>query len=592
MKALGCRPKIVTALIFASLICLVGGVALAGQGPKFKEGELLVKPKSGADPARVEQALRGQGAHAFKEIRGIGVKAVKVPAHAQEKVRAALARNPHIDFAEPNYLGQGMSLPDDPSYGTQWHLPKIAAPEGWQISTGVETVPIAVIDSGVDGSHPDLGDKLLGGYNFLNGSTDTSDVLGHGTAVAGTAAAISNNSIGVAGVAWRNPVMPLVVLDSSNYATYSNIASAIIYAVDNGAKVINVSIGGTSSSFTLQYAIDYAWDRGALVFCAAGNSNSSVPNYPAACDRAVAISSTDSSDNRSYFSSYGDWIDLAAPGSSIYTTLRGGGFGYKSGTSFASPVTAGVAALVWSVNPSLTHEEVLNILRNNADDLGAQGFDIYFGHGRVNLAASLGAAGEFVPEADGTAPEVSVASPAEGEILQGTVSFNVAATDDNGVKRVEFLIDGQVVGSDSSAPYAWSWDTTQWNDGGYVLSARAVDPSGNEGVSGSVDVQVGNPSEEEVVVEADTEAPVILITNPLPGASVEKKEQIDVQASDDNGVVLLEVYLNGSLISSTSDSTLSLRWMTHRLDSGAYKIEVRAYDAAGNMASDTVTVYK
>jgi hypothetical protein len=235
---------------------------------------------------------------------------------------------------------------------------------------------------------------------------------------------------------------------------------------------------------------------------------------------------------------------------------------------------------------------VLNILQINADDLGAQGFDIYFGNGRVNLAASLGAAGVFVPEADGTAPEVSVSAPSEGETLRDTVSFTVAATDESGVERVDFMINGQVVGSDSSAPYTWSWDTTQWNDGGYTLSARAVDPSGNEGVSGSVNVQVSNPAEVEVVVVADTEAPVTLITNPLPGATVEKKEQIDAQASDDTGVVLLEVYLNGSLISSTPDSTLSLRWMTHRLDSGEYKIEVRAYDAAGNIGSDTVTVYK
>ena len=216
--------------------------------------------------------------------------------------------------------------------------------------------------------------KLLPGYNFVARNNDTHDARGHGTAVAGSAGAMANNAEGIAGIAWNNPLMPLVVSRLHRIlASYSNISSAIIYAVDHGVKVINISIAGSSSSSTLNNAVNYAWDHGVLVFAAAANYNTSNRYYPAACTNAVAVAATDMADNKASFSNYGDWIDLTAPGVSILTTNKGGGYGSWSGTSFSSPITAGLAALIWSANPQLTHQEILQTLKSTADRSGGIG---------------------------------------------------------------------------------------------------------------------------------------------------------------------------------------------------------------------------
>ncbi len=208
--------------------------------------------------------------------------------------------------------------------------------------------------------------------------------MGHGTAVAGTVAAASDNGIGVAGVMWNGQIMPLVAVDATGFAAYSNIAAAIQYATDHGARIINISIGGANSSSVLQTAVDYAWSRNAVVFAAAMNDSSTAPNYPAACNHAVAVSATDSNDALASFSNYGDWISLAAPGSNILTTSMGAGYGYWSGTSFSSPLASGVAALVLAVNPSLTPSALVTLLEETADSPVASGFGASLGWGRVN----------------------------------------------------------------------------------------------------------------------------------------------------------------------------------------------------------------
>ena len=219
--------------------------------------------------------------------------------------------------------------------------------------------------------------------------------------------------------------MPLLVLNSSNLATYTDIASAIIYAADHGAKIINISIAGSSSSSTLQSAVNYAWGKGVVIIAAAANYSVSTPYYPAACDHVVAVSATTSSDTLASFSNFGSWIDLAAPGSYIYTTNRGGGYGAWNGTSFSSPIVAGVAGVVWAANPSLTNAEVVDILEQGADDLGSTGFDTSFGFGRVNAANSVALAQKSTTNQDRTAPEVAVVSPSDGATVSGTtVSYN------------------------------------------------------------------------------------------------------------------------------------------------------------------------
>jgi len=567
------------------ILCL--SAALAGAAPppqKFVADELLVQFKAGVRKADYDSLLRGAGAREADEIAPLRVKKIKVPAAAIEKVKATLAKNPRVSFVENNYLAAGAAVPNDPSFGSQWHLQKIGAPLAWDISTGLATVDIAVVDSGVDPNHPDLSGKLIPGYNFLGSNTDTSDVLGHGTAVAGTAAAIANNATGVAGVAWKNPVMPLVVLDATNYASYANIAKAITYAADRGVRVINVSIGGTASSSTLQNAVNYAWNKGALVFASAMNNNSSTPAYPAACTNVVAVAATNSADAKASFSNYGPWITIAAPGEGIYTTNRGGGYGSWNGTSFSSPMTAGLAALVLSVNPLLTNAQVVDILKSSSDDLGAAGFDQYFGHGRINALKALSTARNTIPLGDTTAPTVTIASPATGTTVKGTATVSVSASDDSGVTMVELFVDGTLAAASTTAPYSFSWDSTTVTDGFHTLVAYAHDAAGNVGESSALSVSVMNA--------ADTIAPTATFTSPANGATVTTKATVSVNATDNVGVTKMELFIDGKLMTTVSGTNLTYLWNCRKEAAGYHTIIAKAYDAAGNAGTTTITVYK
>ncbi|MBT1077344.1 S8 family serine peptidase, partial [Geobacter grbiciae] len=182
-------------------------------------------------------------------------------------------------------------------------------------------------------------------------------------------------------------------------------------AADHGVRIINLSYGGSTTSSTLQNAVNYAWNKGAIVFASAANYNTSTPYYPAACTNAVSVSATDANDAKASFSNYGPTIDIAAPGVSILTTANGGGYASVSGTSFSSPIAAGLGALILSVNPTLTNAQVVDIITRNADDIGTPGFDQYFGYGRINVLKSLTAAQSAVPVSDATAPTASITSP-------------------------------------------------------------------------------------------------------------------------------------------------------------------------------------
>jgi subtilisin family serine protease len=585
-----------TLSIMAILCFAVANIAWAGNenGPHVR-GQLLIKSKAGVPKGEMQRILARHGAVTAGEIEQIKVRLIRVPDHALEKVKAALEKNPHISFVEYNFIAEGFAEPNDERYPSQWHLPKISAPDGWDMCTGSDIAPIAIIDSGVDPTHPDLSDKLLSGYNFVENNTDTHDVRGHGTAVAGTAAAISNNVAGVAGVAWGNPIMPLVVLNSDNLASYYNVARAITFAADNGIRVINLSLGGPSSSSTVQNAINYAWTKGTLIFASAGNYATSTPCYPAACEHAVAVSATTSSDTRASFSNYGAWIDIAAPGTSILTTNRGGGYGYWNGTSFSSPVAAGLAGLIISANPDLTNTQVVEIITQNADDLGDPGFDQYYGYGRVNACASLVAAigtapePELEPEPDITDPLISIVSPGEGSTVSSSITVSVSATDNVGVERVELYIDGAFFGTSATNPHSFYWNTNDLPDGYYALSAIAYDTSGNIGHSNSVTVYVYNQQEQ------DSTPPVVSITSPASPADdayLSNLVKIIVLASDNVGVTRMQIYVDGLLMVDKQASKISWPWNVKKASNGEHIISSKAYDAAGNVGTASIKVYK
>jgi subtilisin family serine protease len=373
-------------------IALLTGVC--AQASDYVPGRLLVGFRASSDRAAGHRVLLAHRASVRRELPALGVATVEIPDASSEAVLASLRQSGAFEFVERDYYAHTAADPNDPSYLAQWHLPKIGSPLAWSLNTGSASVIVAVVDSGVFSHHPDLASKLVPGWNFVKDNDDTSDLLGHGTAVAGTVAAATNNSIGVAGVNWAARIMPLVAADENDFAAYSDIAAAIQYAVDRGVRVINVSIGGNNSSTVLQKAVDYAWSRGALVFASAMNQAVSTPYYPAGCTHAIAVSATDSNDRLASFSNYGSWITLSAPGTGILTTADGGGYGYWNGTSFASPIAAGVAALILSVNPELTNQQVLDILERTADRPAGAGAapDTYYGWGRVNAYRSVLAA--------------------------------------------------------------------------------------------------------------------------------------------------------------------------------------------------------
>jgi hypothetical protein len=567
----------ITIFIFITALSLtIPRLALAQGPPDWVADELLVGLRPGVSQARAQAIYRAHGAAFIDRIPQINTHLIRVPAHALEKVQQALSRRPEVEVVEPNFIAEGSYTPSDERYPSQWHLPRISAPQGWDISTGSESVTIAIIDSGVDPNHPDLSAKLVPGYNFVENNTDTQDILGHGTMVAGCAAAASDNTEGVAGVAWQNPIMPLVVLNSNSWATYYDIARAITYSADNGVRVMNISIGGTSSSTTLQNAADYAWNLGALIFACAHNYNTSDPYYPAACNNVVAVAATTSNDSRASFSNYGEWVDISAPGSSILTTTRGGGYAYGSGTSFASPLAAGLAGLIISANPSLSNAQVVEIIELNVDDLGEPGFDPFFGWGRINVYASLIDATSSAPAEDTTAPLVSVGAPEDGSVVSAITTVSVWATDDTTVAVVELYIDGSLLATDTTTPFNFNWNTAQSDDGLHTIQAMAYDAAGNRGESDVVAVTVDN-------TVADTTPPEASIVSPADGDIVSGTISVSVSASDDIGVAAVELYLDGALLSTDNTAPFSFTWDTATTADGTHTLQARAYDAASNV---------
>jgi subtilisin family serine protease len=337
----------------------------------------------------VADELARSGAVVLKSVPRLGASVLQVAEAECESIHLRLEKSGLFRYVEHDRVARAGQIPNDPYFTLQWHLRTIEAAGAWDVSEGSAEVPIAIIDSGVDATHVELASKVLPGWDFICDEPAASDHLGHGTSVAGVAAASTFNAAGVAGVAPRNPILPLVVLDARNSARYSDIARAILYAADQGARVINISVGGPAPSALLQDAANYAWERGAVIFAAAMNGASTDPHYPAACDHVVAVSATDAQERIASFSNWGPWIVLSAPGQSVYTTVEGGRYGYGSGTSFASPVAAGVAALLLSVRPDFDNEDVVEILRETAADLGPPGFDPSYGWGRINARAAL-----------------------------------------------------------------------------------------------------------------------------------------------------------------------------------------------------------
>jgi subtilisin family serine protease len=323
-------------------------------------------------------------------------------------------------------------VPNDVHYNRhQWNLRQINLPLAWPMTTGSSTLTIAIVDTGIDLGHPDLAAKIVAGYDFVNKDDNPSDDEGHGTHVAGIAGAIGDNIIGVAGVAWNPRLMPVKVLDSEGSGWYSDIAAGITWAADHGARIINLSLTGGSANSTLQNAVNYAYDKGCLIVAAAGNDyeHGNPVKYPAAFPHVVAVAATTYQDEHASYSETGSYVDLAAPGGDptsssdpdpyhwIMSTYWRTQASYAQivGTSQAAPHVAGLAALIWSVNPNLSPEQVEYVMKSSAVDLGPAGRDDTFGDGRIDAMTALGLVGQASVTPNMTPAYSPVAVPEAGE---------------------------------------------------------------------------------------------------------------------------------------------------------------------------------
>jgi len=519
MKRITTVSVLVTALIFLLSVSIAFGaqdfkVKKTSFGPRtveYAEGEIIVKFKANAKAANVKALQDKSGAtELYTSLLG-GFKRVKIPASKSVEEMVELYRaDPDVEYAEPNYIFHALMTPNDPYYSYQWHMPMINMEQAWDLSTGSGVV-VAIVDCGVAyedygsfGLAPDLaGTNFVQGYDYVNNDSHPNDDNGHGTHVCGTVAQTTNNSLGVTGVAFNCSIMPVKVLDASGNGYLSDVADGIYYAADNGAHVINMSLGSTSSSSTLQNACQYAYNKGVTIVCAAGNAGTSTPQYPASYSVCISVSAVRFDSTLSYYSSYGSNIDLCAPGGDVYVDQNGDGyvdgvlqqthdgtnytnFGYYfyQGTSMASPHVAGVAALILSKaggGGSLTPDQVKSYLVDNVVDLGSSGWDQYFGHGLADANAAVSAVGGNPPVANFS-----------GSPTSGCVPLTVNFTD-----------------LSSGSPTSWSWN---FGDGG---TSTQQNPSHTYTTTGTYTVSLTATN----AYGSDTETKTAYITvNDLPMA--------------------------------------------------------------------------
>jgi len=278
----------------------------------------------------------------------------------------------------------GEFTPADPYFDKQWALNRIQQSELWPVTTGDRRILVAVLDTGIDKDHEDLAGQVVAEINLTDSST-TGDIYGHGTPIAGIIAAVSDNGIGIAGMAPDSGLLNVKVAEDYGRCRPAVLARGITWAVDNGASIINISIQLNDSSAELEDAVDYAWDHGVLIIAAAGNNGSQEPVYPACLEHCIAVAATDAEDGLALLSNYGNWVDVAAPGYQIYSTMPDNSYGYKSGTSFATAYVSGLAALLYDIVIDANDNGRLNDDVRMAIELGCRQVDIEgIGSGRID----------------------------------------------------------------------------------------------------------------------------------------------------------------------------------------------------------------
>lgn len=465
-------------LVFAVVVCGLSSAAPAVSARAERlAGRLVVRERAGLSARALDRTLRAAGVQRVGRVAELDASVIEADDTQLAAIEATLRRSGVFRSVERDYVAHATEL-NDLYFQAQWGLGRIGAPASWTLSSGAG-VTVAVLDSGVEFSHPDLSGHLLPGYDFINDDADAADDNGHGTRMTGIIAATQNNAIGISGVAPQAQILPVKVLDAEGNGPYSAVASGITYAVDRGARVLNLSLAGAAPSSVLQAAIDYATANDVVLVAASGNAGNDVATYPAAASGAVAVGAITASDARASFSNYGAWLSLAAPGDGIVTTTLGGLYGGSSGTSPAAAFGSGVFALLFGAHPTMSRSEAIARVEAGTVDLGSSGWDPYFGHGRVDAYGALVPGQHGGPKPDAADPEISIVSPSKDSLVSGLVPIDVAASDDVAIARVDLFVDNRYVATATTPPYGFVLDAADFGQGPHKLRAYAYDTSGN-----------------------------------------------------------------------------------------------------------------
>lgn len=592
--------RIIVGLV--AVTALVTGVALAPVASASVTGaaralpvRLLVGLRAGvaADVTLPSLSRLGMaGADGRGDITGrrllgeIGAKSVEVPGFRAAVVKAALRADPNVAYVQEDPQVEKLDVtPNDPFFtaGHQPELAQIKVPTAWDTTTGAG-VKIAVVDTGVNGVG-DLSGRVLPGYNFTRGNGNAADDEGHGTIVASLIAAAPNNGTGIAGVCGDCRILPVKVLDRTGAGYHSDIARGVIYAAQQGAKIINMSLGGPGSSAVLQDAVAYANGRGALVVAAAGNAGTSVRNYPAAYADVLAVGATDTRGDgraRASFSSHGrTWVDVAAPGITA-GMRRDGSYCWNDrsscwlprydeyeiqGTSFSAPLVSGVAALVASKHPGYSGWSLGRAITDSA----SRGLS-WTEYGLVDAAAALNQG------SDTTAPTGTGSNPAQNTKVRGTVAITPLGINPGELRAVELFVDNKAYNWDYTAPFGPPLHTAGRN-GAIKVQLRITDKAGNRTML---------PARTLI---ADNVLPAVSITKaPKNKARVKGTVKVYVKATDKSGIARVQLLVNGKVVAAdaTAGYVLSFNVAGRKK---TMKVRVRAYDKAGNVRYTTTRTY-
>jgi thermitase len=591
-------------------------------------GEIIVKFRPGVNASAKADAHRQGGGTARTEIVRTGLQLVTVPRGTETAAISRYRNNPNVSYAQPNFvrrLPEPLShapgseiVPGDYYFDEQWALHNtgqyfycipflgdelcfyiakadadIDAPEAWALSTGTN-VAVAIIDTGLDYSHPDLAGKFIGGWDFVNNDGDPMDDHGHGTHVAGTIAALINNPTGdpaaeegVAGVAPNALILSYKVCTPDGQCNDFAIAQAIARAVTDGAKVINMSLGGIEYSQAMFDAVQDAWTAGLVIVAGAGNDGVTTPFYPAAFPNVIAVGAFDEDHRRASFSNYGNWVDISAPGNVIMstvpmsqctaTTTPGdiGCYTWNTGTSMATPHVSGAAALVWSRGDVVSNQQVVDILLNSADPRGIDPvrLDSWSVHGGLNLHNAM-----------------TFGSENQSPIADAGDDVTVADSDGNGGEDVRLDGRGSSDPDGTIASYEWIENGASIASGASPLIALA---NGTHTIVLQVMDNQGSTDTDSLIVTVN---PLALNSPPVANAGA------DQAVMDSDGNDTESVTLNGSGSSDPDGSIVSYVWRdgatvvgmgataSVSLSVGSHTLTLQVTDNDGATAFDSVVV--